>query len=164
MTLGYKSVDNHILTLEILSCYDKYNDNTMYKRHIAGNARVLNIYNKDDKTSINNIKQYNIGKETSSIDFYLYEKLAFFDDKQIINGDHKKWFDNGQLQIICTYVNAKLEGNYYEYHSNGKLKKNYNYVNGLKNGECITYDEKENIITKDIYINDSLIIDSHFEF
>ncbi len=51
-----------------------------------------------------------------------------------INGNEEgeeKWFyKNGQLWIICNYINHILEGEYKEYHESGELEKIYIYGNG----------------------------------
>jgi TonB family protein len=96
-------------------------------------------------------------------------------------GTFKYWYENGECQLVCSYVDNKLDGEYLEYYDNGKSKnkKNYkyglldgkekswssegflakvvDYKNGVKHGRFLTYYDNGRLIRKDIYRNNKLI-------
>lgn len=50
------------------------------------------------------------------------------------NGQWKKWYDNGQLQEMCSMVNGNKHGLYESYYDNGRIKERYHCRNGLRQG------------------------------
>jgi len=36
-------------------------------------------------------------------------------------GEYKLYHENGELNIICTYINGKIEGEFKSYYSNGQF-------------------------------------------
>ncbi len=38
-----------------------------------------------------------------------------------INGEYKSYFNNGQLETICNYIDGKINGEYKYYNENGQL-------------------------------------------
>jgi TonB family protein len=96
-------------------------------------------------------------------------------------GPFKYWYENGQCQLVCSYMDNKPEGEYLEYYNNGKLKnkrtykkglldgkdkswssegflaKVVEYKNGLKHGRFLTYYDNGKLIRKDIYRNNNFI-------
>lgn len=61
----------------------------------------------------------------------------------LIEGEYKRYFENGQLMLKGNYVNNVREGSWTEYHVNGKRAAYYNYSKGLLNGWQMLYDTKE---------------------
>ena len=50
------------------------------------------------------------------------------------NGTQKKWYINGQQEILYFYKNGKLNGTQKKWHENGVLKYKINYLNDLQHG------------------------------
>ncbi len=48
-------------------------------------------------------------------------------------GIYKSYYNNGQLNIFCSYINDEICGEYKEYYANGELKESSIYKNGIKN-------------------------------
>ena len=49
-----------------------------------------------------------------------------------IHGEYKSYWENGQLEQICSCVDGKLNGIYEKYDINGKLFEYGSYVDGEK--------------------------------
>jgi len=119
-------------------------------------------------------------------DFYMSGSLQMTGTYKSISPDYKTgtfkyWYENGQCQLVCSYLNNKLEGEYFEYYDNGKPKNKSNYKNGLleeteeswssegflakvveyrdgvKHGRFLTYYNNGQLIRKDIYRNNEFI-------
>ncbi len=56
-----------------------------------------------------------------------------------LNGKRTLYYDNGQPEIIETYVNGTFEGSYQLFHENGQLKQEGDYKNGETVGEWKGY-------------------------
>ena len=56
-----------------------------------------------------------------------------------LNGEFKKWYDNGQLHVEGSYNNGNLVGEWIGYHDNGQIQTKENYVEDLKQGDFNTW-------------------------
>ena len=58
-------------------------------------------------------------------------------DKQIElwDGEYKKWWDNGQLEVHCWFKDGYLDGEYKSWYKNGQLESHRWYKDGWHNGE-----------------------------
>jgi TonB family protein len=119
-------------------------------------------------------------------DYYMSEHLQMTGTYKSISPDYKTgtfkyWYENGQCQLVCSYVNNKLDGEYFEYYDNGRPKNKKNYKNGLldgtekswssqgllakvveykdgvKHGRFLTYYDNGQLIRKDIYRNNKFV-------
>ena len=48
-----------------------------------------------------------------------------------LKGEHKEYYENGQLWSIVNFKDGKTEGEYKSYYKNGQLESIYNYKNGI---------------------------------
>ena len=71
--------------------------------------------------------------------------------------EYKEYCINGQLWVICNYINDKIEGEYKSYWDNGQLWVICNYINGLLEGECKSYNLNGQLYEHIVYENDKLI-------
>jgi antitoxin component YwqK of YwqJK toxin-antitoxin module len=82
------------------------------------------------------IEDYDTNLETvcsTGIHFFLERRVAELYNLDVIeNGLYQSWYDNGQKQTECNFVNGKLEGLYQINYTNGQKWYEYNYVNGKK--------------------------------
>jgi antitoxin component YwqK of YwqJK toxin-antitoxin module len=62
---------------------------------------------------------------------------SFIDDK--LNGERKRYYENGQLKAICFYIDGKLNGEQKWYYPNGQLREICTFIDGTKNGEYKQY-------------------------
>ena len=76
-------------------------------------------------------------------EYYDQEKRILLGEYYIFNGriegECKRYYENGQLLQICNYKNNKNEGEYKEYYINGQLFVICNYKNDEREGECKSY-------------------------
>ena len=59
----------------------------------------------------------------------------------IEDGEHKKFYKNGQLREIGNYINGKKEGEWKVYYENGQLSGIGKFVNDKIEGEWKEYDK-----------------------
>ena len=48
-------------------------------------------------------------------------KEEYFVINNKINGEYKKYYENGQLLLICNYIDGKRNGEYKAYYDNGQF-------------------------------------------
>ena len=68
----------------------------------------------------------------------------------------RTYFETGELEREFFEINGKKEGVYKYYHKNGNIYLICNYINGELNGELISYYEKVLGLTSDESYNDLL--------
>ena len=62
-------------------------------------------------------------------------EVNFINNKRIdIDGEHKTYYENGQIELLETYKNNKLNGTGQIVHKNGKIRFEGNYLNGVLEG------------------------------
>ena len=77
---------------------------------------------------------------------------TYTDDKK--NGIYKRYYKNGQLYIICSYTDDERNGEYKSYHKNGQLKEICSYIDGKINGEYKKYNDNGQLEYICSYIDD----------
>lgn len=148
--------------------------NKLFAKYRTNRAYVVSIIDKDSKEKLDKIRsdqdkdfEYVAGeyKEeanydtnideicTRGIHFYLSEKVAFFHNKTIENGNCKDWYENGQIASEDNYVNGEKHGVQTSWYENGQIKSVYNYVNGEKHENCKEWHEHGKIRRDQNYIN-----------
>ena len=129
-----------------------------YAKHVCNKANVVSIEDErgngcEEAQSSNHSKKsvkYIVGEEIVECNYAKEillisgEAFTFFLDRQVAllyglsqveNGEYKKWFDNGQLEIHCYYENGKLQGEYTKWFMNGNLERHAFYNEGKVEGE-----------------------------
>jgi len=77
---------------------------------------------------------------------------------------HRIYYRSGKLRIQFQHKCGRIEGEYISYYENGNVEIKCNYVNNIKHGKEITYWEKlGDIHSKKIYINGVDINDIDFD-
>jgi antitoxin component YwqK of YwqJK toxin-antitoxin module len=66
-------------------------------------------------------------------------KEEYFEVNGKKEGMYKSYYFNGQLWIICNYIDGKINGEYKSYFDNGQLGIICNYIDGKINGEYKIY-------------------------
>jgi antitoxin component YwqK of YwqJK toxin-antitoxin module len=99
---------------------------------------IIHIDDDDDCDVIEEIQnkwiKYYKTKEQASYDHLIDDKLGY-------TGLYKKWYENGQINVIANYVCDKLCGEYQEWYPSGKLMKKETYAGGiLDGGYCEWYE------------------------
>lgn len=82
------------------------------------------------------------------------ESEMFYNDNGRLDGEQKKYYDNGQVERISTYVNGQKEGIQKEFYSDGQNKLEETYKNGSRAGISIQYypnGQKKSEFTYDSY-------------
>ncbi len=87
------------------------------------------------------------------------------DDK--LNGIYTRYYTNGNIKTISTYVNDELHGEQFLYYDNGFLNVRLNYVNNLMVGEQSIYDKDNDSVLIEKYntvlFNDKIVIHGIYE-
>ncbi|MBC6605843.1 TonB family protein [Hymenobacter sp. BT188] len=73
-----------------------------------------------------------------------YEEVHYSDLKKgELQGNHTRWFENGQVEVSEEYVANKRHGSLATYYPNGSIRRREQYQNGgLLKGECFAPDGK----------------------
>jgi TonB family protein len=171
---------NIILAIAI-GCYSQLIRDTVYfdrnwRQSNIENARYYRVISNDTSGEI----QFTVK------DYYISGHIQMAGTYRSINPDFKTggfryWYENGQLQIKCNFLNNRLNGEYLEFYENGRPKISRRYVNGLidgtektwslsgfiakvveyklgaRHGKFLTYYDNGQLIRKDIYKNDEFI-------
>lgn len=112
---------------------------------------------KEDSTKVASIFEVNRGlKNGISTQFFLNGKKAseflFRDNEEI--GFVRYWNELGILESECFHNdNHKLEGECKKWNEEGILIESYNYKNGLLNGKQSDFHENGNIKSEEFYLN-----------
>jgi antitoxin component YwqK of YwqJK toxin-antitoxin module len=131
--------------------------NKKYARHICNLAYVHSIYDIKssnfyeiayDANLVYQIKKWISYKDYNDNNNINNRGIAFYLDSDVVvnnnlknikNGEFKKYYDNGQIRVICYYKNNILNGIYKEYDSDGFFKIKNFYKNGLLHGQSINF-------------------------
>jgi antitoxin component YwqK of YwqJK toxin-antitoxin module len=70
---------------------------------------------------------------------YKTNKMELSIENGELNGEHKRWWSNGQIYSHSFYVNNKLHGEYKKWHANGHLDVHCTFKEGKLEGEHINY-------------------------
>jgi len=72
-------------------------------------------------------------------------------------GEHKSWWENGQLRSCGSWVDGKWEGEHKEWWENGQLCSCGSWVNGLAEGEHKSWWENGQLESCGSWVNGKLI-------
>lgn len=94
---------------------------------------------------------------TKGIDYDLFYKTLRKEIKVLSDGEHKTFFDNGQLKYLFSLKNNKLHGIAKEYYKSGQLKFEGQYNNGNREGMHKEY-FGDNVLESEMnFKNDSIL-------
>ncbi len=88
-------------------------------------------YNRDDLEVDRKIHYYNCC-ETKQKGEKLKEE--YFQNNNKREGIYKRYYSNGNLLIICNYINGKLNGDYKTYYNSGVIETECNYIEHKRTG------------------------------
>jgi antitoxin component YwqK of YwqJK toxin-antitoxin module len=83
-----------------------------------------------------------------------YLKEEYFQNNGIKEGIYKKYYDMGNLQLECNYINDKLNGNCKKYNYYGILLIECNYIDDKLHGIYRTYYDNGKIKSEINYTSD----------
>jgi antitoxin component YwqK of YwqJK toxin-antitoxin module len=63
----------------------------------------------------------------------------------------KQWYKNGQPQFEMSLKDGKLHGKSARWYKNGQIKSEKHYINNVKDGTFKEWDEKGNLIKRQVY-------------
>uniref|UniRef100_A0A6C0E999 Uncharacterized protein n=1 Tax=viral metagenome TaxID=1070528 RepID=A0A6C0E999_9ZZZZ len=164
----YMKVGQCIVVMKKLKCTITNEDRTdvIDKNHARFNANQLYIEKIIDVRTLKELSvldspnlSYIVGKDAyvrlgnGGINYYLSLEPAYYLNAEIINGEYKEWWNNGQIKLYCHYVNGKEDGSYAQWYSNGNLKSQANYVNRTLNGKYTSYYENGNKEMESFYVD-----------
>ena len=72
-------------------------------------------------------------------------------------GEYKSYHPNGQLNIICTYIDDKQNGEYKSHWDNGQLWGNAFYIDDKRNGEYKVYNKNGSLYLICSYVDDKKV-------
>jgi antitoxin component YwqK of YwqJK toxin-antitoxin module len=75
-------------------------------------------------------------------------------------GIARYWYEDGTIQMVCTYKNNVLDGPLTRFYTSGFPKEKRLYLNGKLNGKSISWDPTRKIQSIFNYTND--ILDGHY--
>lgn len=78
------------------------------------------------------------------------------------NGEFNRYYENGQLDTHCTYVNDSIEGIETMYTANGRKSQQYTYLHGKKNGPHTAYHLSGDVKIQGSFKNDMFDGDWHY--
>jgi len=78
------------------------------------------------------------------------QSQCFFKDGKL-EGENKRWWNNGQLSYQCFYKNAMIEGEYKNWYENGQLWVQSFYKDGKLEGESKDWYENGQLFTRCFY-------------
>jgi antitoxin component YwqK of YwqJK toxin-antitoxin module len=136
--IGYASIENYILVLEIDPFLTDLNRSVFDKNYAiykTSKSLLKKIYDKDTK-EVNNELFGEIfdSINKSEINFYLTEDPAFFCNKIINTGLHRTWDDDGKLLTENNYLNGKQHG-HSRYYNKNELMYIEHHTDGVLDGE-----------------------------
>ena len=77
-------------------------------------------------------------------------------DSSIIIGDYAAYDTEGNLAVKGHYSSGQKDGEFINYYPNGVVQRSTFYKNNLREGIIKVFDQKENIIQKGTFKNDTL--------
>lgn len=77
----------------------------------------------------------------------------FFDEEGKRTGTQTYFHENGEKQVVGTWMQGKESGTVKEYYATGQVKKETNFNNGTINGSVTEYYADGQIMSKSIFVN-----------
>jgi antitoxin component YwqK of YwqJK toxin-antitoxin module len=81
----------------------------------------------------------------------------FIDNKNQKQGEYKKYFLDGKINVLCYYTDNRLNGPYSSYYFNDQIKTECNYKNNKIDGNYLLYDLKGDLIENILFINGRMV-------
>jgi len=75
---------------------------------------------------------------------------------RMLEDEFKSWYKEGQLRQHCHYINGALEGEYKYWYEDGQLREHCHYVNGNLEGEYKSWHENGQLKRHEHYVNGKL--------
>ncbi len=82
--------------------------------------------------------------------------LKYYNEQKKLEGEFKRWTEDGVLEVQCNMKNGKFHGEYKEWWPNGKLRLRLYYKEGYADGEYNTWRQDGSIETQKDYKNGEL--------
>ena len=77
-----------------------------------------------------------------------------------LNGTMRRWAQNGQLILECSYADDVKEGRSRRWHENGILAEDAFYIDDKLEGEFVQYSPKGNVILRAKFRDGQMVKDS----
>jgi hypothetical protein len=113
------------------------------------------------------VEDYDVDLEAvcaPGIHYFLEKRCAEFYGLHTIgrstiqNGLYQTWYDNGQKELECTYVNGRLDGLYQLWYENGQKELECTYVNGRTDGLYQEWFINGKLYNKRTYVNGKCVV------
>jgi len=75
----------------------------------------------------------------------------YYDATGKLQGECRRYYDDGTLYVWCYYADDKLNGKYYQYYEDGNVEYAYNYTNGSRDGSCVEYHSDGVVYSREQY-------------
>ena len=133
--------------------YAKYKGNSFFVVGIRPKNNPCHTLNCDTSSH----QKYEVGtitKKEMNMIFFKNIKMAFYYGFAFGEGNRigLRWFADGRVLSIKTYINNVPNGKFIEWNYSGKIVFKCNYVNGMKSGLCEKWDFDE--YERCTYVND----------
>lgn len=155
--MNYNKIFGLLIIIGQYSCSESIKSKIEYRLDRAGNTEYKEFEYQYILGSDSNGNKIEI-RQGITREFYsngqLRGEINFENGK--VNGELKKYFENGQIAEISNWKNDTLSGLAKYYYNNGGLYQECNYLNGKLNGEKIIYHENGIARVRLQYKNDLL--------
>ena len=71
-----------------------------------------------------------------------------FINHMTLEGPELRFYPNGNIESICTFINGKIHGEYINYHFDGYCITKSMFINDIETGLCVKFDSNGNIWQK----------------
>jgi antitoxin component YwqK of YwqJK toxin-antitoxin module len=73
------------------------------------------------------------------------------------DGSYLAWYEDGQIEMSGSYRRGNYNGIWTAYYPSGKMKYINRYNEGKKQGTCKTWSESGELISEEVYRNDTVV-------
>ncbi|MCO6495428.1 MAG: tetratricopeptide repeat protein [Bacteroidetes bacterium] len=100
---------------------------------------------------------FNAGKPVGKVyDYYKSGKLQWEGylldiDPDVMDGFAISYYENGNIQVKCSFHNDQFEGDYESYYENGQLERKVTYKNNKEEGKTLLYYDNGNLQVEGFY-------------
>ena len=180
LNIGYKKASNgYIVKLEILGRNNEHREgikpeHVPFAKYACSEARVLDIYHSrisidppricvKEITSLTGNLVYKVGSIVKpdsydpmfghGIHYFKSEEPAIMYGLNVNNytGKYKSYHNNGQLRVVCSYKDGKLDGEYASYYAHGTMAEHAFYKDGEHDGPFVDYHPNGQLASKGCY-------------
>jgi len=173
----YDDVDNPMSEIELIPWADnvihgnriKYYSHTMMEKeteYVMGEKKREVTYYPDKYGQstgyMKSLTYFNNNRVNGIIKGYYPQLKLFYLEEYNIGipiGEHKKFYESGNVKKRCFYIDGKLNGEYRIFYDTDdeRLKEYRTYINGELNGELMEYSITGDILRIRYYDNDLLV-------